>query len=106
MRARSLERQSKPLSAATVSASTKPAFQANSFDPFDVVIGHLLDEGYADTEEAAIAIMSNMSEEWRESIIEGAPPVPPGFSRAIIKRDPNRPTSSTKGLKGHIRKAF
>ncbi len=70
MRARSLERQSKPLSAATVSASTKPAFQANSFDPFDVVIGHLLDEGYADTEEAAIAIMSNMSEEWRNSIVE------------------------------------
>jgi hypothetical protein len=41
-----------------------------SFDVFDVVIGHLLDEGYADTEEAALAIMTNMSEEWRESIFE------------------------------------
>jgi hypothetical protein len=70
MRASSLQRQGKPLDAATVSASTKPAFQANSFDPFDVVIGHLLDEGYADTEEAALAIMTNMSEEWRESIVE------------------------------------
>jgi formate dehydrogenase assembly factor FdhD len=70
MRAKSLQRQGKTLDAATVSASTKPAFQANSFDPFDVVIGHLLDEGYADTEEAALAIMANMSEEWRQSIVE------------------------------------
>jgi hypothetical protein len=42
-----------------------------SFDLFDVVKGHLLDEGYADTEEAALVIMANMSEEWRESIVEG-----------------------------------
>jgi hypothetical protein len=72
MRARSLERQGKPLSAAVVSATAKPtAYQANSFDPFDVIKGHLLDEGYADTEEAALVIMANMSEEWRESIVEG-----------------------------------
>jgi hypothetical protein len=71
MRARSLERQGKPLSAAVVSATAKPtAYQANSFDPFDVIKGHLLDEGYADTEEAALVIMANMSEEWRESIVE------------------------------------
>ena len=41
------------------------------FDPFDVIKGHLLDEGYADTEEAALKIMANMSEEWRQSIVEG-----------------------------------
>ena len=41
-----------------------------SFDPFDVVLGHLIDEGYADTEEAALQIMANMSEEWREEILE------------------------------------
>jgi hypothetical protein len=40
------------------------------FDLFDVIKGHLLDEGYADTEEAAFAIMANMSEDWRQSIIE------------------------------------
>ena len=40
-----------------------------SFDPFDVVLGHLLDEGYADTKEAALQIMANMSEEWKNSII-------------------------------------
>jgi hypothetical protein len=41
-----------------------------SVDLFDLVKGHLLDEGYADTEEAALQIMANMSEEWRETIIE------------------------------------
>jgi len=41
-----------------------------SFDLFDVVLGHLLDEGYADTEQAALAIMANMSEEWKQSIVE------------------------------------
>jgi hypothetical protein len=41
-----------------------------SFDVFDVVKGYLLDEGYADTEEAALQIMANMSEEWREEIID------------------------------------
>ena len=41
-----------------------------NFDPFDVVLGHLIDEGYADTEEAAAVIMANMSEEWKEGILE------------------------------------
>ena len=38
-------------------------------DLYDVILSHLLDEGYADTEQAAEAIMVNMSEEWRQSII-------------------------------------
>lgn len=42
----------------------------NSFDPFDIVKGYLIDEGYAETEEAASVIMANMSEEWKESILE------------------------------------
>ena len=42
-----------------------------SFDVFDVIKGHLIDEGYADTEQAALQIMANMSEEWRQSIVEG-----------------------------------
>ena len=40
-------------------------------DIFDIIKGHLIDEGFAETEEAALAIMSNMSEEWRQSIVEG-----------------------------------
>jgi hypothetical protein len=38
-------------------------------DIYDIILSHLLDEGYAETEEAAEAIMVNMSEEWRDSII-------------------------------------
>jgi hypothetical protein len=41
-------------------------------DLYDIILSHLLDEGYADTEQAAEAIMVNMSEDWRESIVEGA----------------------------------
>ena len=41
-----------------------------SYDLYDIILSHLLDEGYADTQEAAERIMVNMSEEWRESIVE------------------------------------
>jgi len=40
-------------------------------DIFDTILEHLVAEGYADTNEAALAIMANMSEEWRQSIVEG-----------------------------------
>jgi hypothetical protein len=40
-------------------------------DLFDIIKGHLIDEGFAETEEAAVAIMANMSEGWKESIVEG-----------------------------------
>lgn len=43
---------------------------AAGVDIFDLVKGHLLDEGYTDTEEGAIVMMANMSEEWRDSILE------------------------------------
>ncbi len=36
----------------------------------DIILSHLLDEGYAETSEAAEKIMANMSEEWRDSIVE------------------------------------
>jgi hypothetical protein len=39
------------------------------YDIYDFILSHLLDEGYAETPEAAEAIMVNMSEEWRDSII-------------------------------------
>ena len=41
-----------------------------SYDLYDIILLHLLDEGYAETIESAEAIMVNMSEEWRESIVE------------------------------------
>jgi hypothetical protein len=39
-------------------------------DIYDIVLSHLLDEGYASTVENAEAIMANMSEEWISSIID------------------------------------
>ena len=49
---------------------TAPGVVKSSFDIFDVIKGHLIDEGYADTEESALQIMANMSEEWREDILD------------------------------------
>ena len=51
-----------------------PAYAPESVDVFDVIKRHLIDEGYADTEESALAIMTNMSEEWRQSIVEQLDP--------------------------------
>ena len=65
----SLASQSKDLGD-MIAASRKRQGLTQSFDVFDVIKGHLIDEGYADTEEAALKIMANMSEEWRESIVE------------------------------------
>jgi hypothetical protein len=39
-------------------------------DIYDIILLHLLDEGYAETPEAAEKIMVNMSEEWRQDIME------------------------------------
>jgi len=47
-----------------------------SYDYYDIILSHLLDEGYADTQEQAQVIMVNMSEEWRESIVEEKKPLP------------------------------
>ncbi len=42
----------------------------DSFDLYDIILSHLIDEGYADTEDSALVIMANMSEDWRDSICE------------------------------------
>jgi hypothetical protein len=49
----------------------KGVVRKEGVDLYDIILSHLLDEGYADTEQAAEAIMVNMSEDWRESIVEG-----------------------------------
>jgi hypothetical protein len=83
------------------------------YDLYDVILSHLLDEGYADTQEAAEVIMVNMSEDWRESICEGRiawddkkNPNPSGYTpaeknKAKIKQlgvnDPNKPSFEKGG---------
>ena len=52
------------------SRPTEPASTNEETDLYDIILSHLLDEGYAETPEAAEAIMVNMSEDWREDIVE------------------------------------
>jgi hypothetical protein len=42
----------------------------DSYDYYDIILSHLLDEGYASTEESADKIILNMSESWFEEIVE------------------------------------
>ncbi len=52
-------------------AGRDPGSFREEYDLFDTILEHLVAEGYADTNASAIAIMANMSEEWREDIVEG-----------------------------------
>jgi hypothetical protein len=49
-----------------------PRQQAEEFDLFDYLLEYLVAEGYANTNENAIAIMANMSEDWKQNIIDEA----------------------------------
>jgi hypothetical protein len=69
------ERQS--TQSTTKSANRKPTTKLSdiqvreSYDFYDLVLNHLLDEGYCESEENAISMMAAMSEEWIDSIING-----------------------------------
>jgi len=80
-------------------------------DLFDVIKGHLLDEGFAETEEAAVSIMANMSEGWRQDILEflggqkgdgylGHPRL--GIKNPMAKKQTPTKTSSNTGLAGKL----
>ena len=66
---------------------------ADSYDLYDIILSHLLDEGYAETQEQAEVIMVNMSEEWRESICEN---VSSGKSRVTryVQSKPTGPVTN------------
>ena len=65
----SFQKPAAPAPAKPMGSARDRMLQRQSFDVFDVIKGHLIDEGYADTEEAALVIMANMSENWKQSII-------------------------------------
>jgi hypothetical protein len=50
-------------------AKARSKFRKEQVDLYDIILSHLLDEGYADTQEGAEVIMVNMSEDWRNSIL-------------------------------------
>ena len=68
---------------------------------FDVVKGYLIGEGYADTEEAALAIMANMSEDWRDDIISEGPNYDKNRQRAA-KRAAERNAARDAGKTGNV----
>jgi hypothetical protein len=51
-------------------ASKIASRMSEEVDAYDVVLEHLIAEGYADTNEAALVIMANMSESWINEIIQ------------------------------------
>jgi hypothetical protein len=57
---------------------------------YDIILSHLLDEGYAETQEQAEVIMVNMSEDWRESICEGLKPRPEEKMQNKIRKNAQR----------------
>jgi hypothetical protein len=83
----------------------KKRTQKEQVDLYDIILSHLLDEGYAETPEAAEVIMVNMGEEWRESIVnEGKSSRPryPG-GRGVLDqetRDEKR-EASVENMRGH-----
>jgi hypothetical protein len=76
---------------------------ADSYDLYDIILSHLLDEGYADTQEQAEAIMVNMSEDWRESICEEYKKLPVGkmLKQAARHSNPEQVTKMGKVADDH-----
>jgi len=75
----------------------------DSFDLYDIILSHLLDEGYAETLEQAEVIMVNMSEDWRESICEAMKPLPVGkmLKQAARHSNPEQVTKMAKVADEH-----
>jgi len=64
------EKKAKQVPGLKVNKPSSPMEEEVEIDLFDYLLEYLVAEGYADTNEAALAIMANMSEEWKQSIVE------------------------------------
>ena len=49
---------------------SREIIRKESADLYDLILTHLMNEGFAETPKAAVAIMSNMSEAWVDSIVD------------------------------------
>ena len=67
-------------------------YSTESYDLYDTILEHLITEGYADTNENALVIMANMSEDWRESILSEEP--------VQDYRDMERADQNRSGIRG------
>jgi hypothetical protein len=76
-------------------------------DLYDIILSHLLDEGYAETVENAESIMVNMSEDWRQSIFEEKKSLPVGKMRDKVNRmrdEPYIPGETAAQVRNHNRR--
>jgi hypothetical protein len=94
----------------TIAASPKPTpltprqqrlNMEMEYDTFDTVLEHLVSEGYADTNESALVIMANMSEEWRQSILDEGDNYDKNRQRAA-KRAAERNAARDRGQTGNV----
>jgi hypothetical protein len=67
-------------------AQTLKSLHKEEVDIYDIILSHLLDEGYAETVEAAEVMMVNMSEDWRDSIVEATAMAKRGHDEASIRQ--------------------
>lgn len=81
-------------------AMTLKGLHREEIDLYDIIFSHLLDEGYANTPEAANVIMANMSEVWRESILEGYLPWDKPRANAPSPRDVSARRQSEQQRRG------
>jgi hypothetical protein len=49
---------------------SREIIRKEDFDLYDLILHHLVNEGFAETPETAVAIMANMSEAWVDSIVD------------------------------------
>lgn len=69
-------------------------------DIYDIILSHLLDEGYAETYESAEKIMVNMSEDWRDDIIENLTPAQiEKIARQAAGKSKKKPTKIKAGMR-------
>ncbi len=76
--------------------------QSYEYDLYDTILEYLISEGYADTNEAALAIMASMSEDWKYSIMEGLGGMIASAGRTV-KTQPPGPLPPLTGPAGEIR---
>lgn len=79
----------------------KTGVSVESYDVYDIILSHLLDEGYADCLGSAEIILENMSDEWLEDILNEAEKIAP-YEKMIEK---SNKLASGKSKSGHHRSA-
>lgn len=52
---------------------------------YNIILSYLIDEGYAESPESAVGIMVNMSEDWKQSIVEGQSSRPTGYLHPLFR---------------------